>query len=266
MSFILDALKKSETDRQRQASPALFEVKVATPRRKFPMWAAALAVLLGVNVLALAWVMLRKPDTPPVTQAATTATASAAPASAGTDYPGMVTVQIPVGTASSVTVGPNTPAGGVVAPSGTAPLTEEPLLAGQEPAVPPDYDAGDYRPALTPEQAGAIAAARRSGALPSRDEVIAQGSPIPNLRLDLHVYDANPENRFVFINMRKLKEGESLPEGCARGPDHAARARSFRYRGTRFSLDGQLGLGGELLDLGGGEAVDDPLLHLPCAE
>ena len=53
MSFILDALKKSETDRQRQASPALFEVKVATPRRKFPLWAAALAVLLGVNVLAL---------------------------------------------------------------------------------------------------------------------------------------------------------------------------------------------------------------------
>jgi len=36
VSFILDALKKSETDRQRQASPALFEVKVAAPRRKLP--------------------------------------------------------------------------------------------------------------------------------------------------------------------------------------------------------------------------------------
>ena len=29
MSFILDALKKSESDRQRQSGPALFEVKVA---------------------------------------------------------------------------------------------------------------------------------------------------------------------------------------------------------------------------------------------
>ena len=29
MSFILDALKKSESDRQRQSAPALFEVKVA---------------------------------------------------------------------------------------------------------------------------------------------------------------------------------------------------------------------------------------------
>ena len=57
MSFILDALKKSENDRQRQASPALFEVKVAQPRRKFPVWAAALAVLLGVNMIALAWVL-----------------------------------------------------------------------------------------------------------------------------------------------------------------------------------------------------------------
>ena len=73
MSFILDALKKSETDRQRQASPALFEVKVAAPRRKFPMWAVALAVLFGVNVLALAWVLLRKPDAPPTAQAATAA-------------------------------------------------------------------------------------------------------------------------------------------------------------------------------------------------
>ena len=37
MSFILDALKKSETDRQRQASPALFEVKVAAPRFRLRM-------------------------------------------------------------------------------------------------------------------------------------------------------------------------------------------------------------------------------------
>ena len=44
MSFILDALKKSENDRQRQSAPALFEVKVAAPRRRFPLWAVALAV------------------------------------------------------------------------------------------------------------------------------------------------------------------------------------------------------------------------------
>ncbi len=236
MSFILDALKKSETDRQRQASPALFEVKVAAPRRKFPMWAVALAVLLGVNVLALGWVLLRRADASPTAQATPTA-APAAPGAADASKPGMVTVQIPVGTASSVTVGPNTPASGIVAPVGTPPLVDEPLLEGQEPAVPPDYDTRDYRPAMTPEQAGAIAAARRSGAPPSRDEVLAQGSQLPDLRLDLHVYDANPMNRFVFINMRKLKEGETLPEGV-RVDQITPRGAELSYRGTRFTIDG----------------------------
>ena len=43
--------------------------------------------------------------------------------------------------------------------------------------------------------------------------MLAQGAQLPDLRLDLHVYDADPSKRFVFINMRKLREGESLPEG-----------------------------------------------------
>lgn len=240
MSFILDALKKSETDRQRQASPALFEVKVAAPRRKFPFWAAALAVLLGVNMVALAWVLMRNKEEPMTASAAMSSAApaaQAAPATPATAQPGMVTVQIPVGSTSSVTVGPNAPAAGALAPAATAPLSEEPVLAGQEPAVPPDYEARDYRPAITAEQAGAIAAARRGGTLPSRDEVLAQGSTLPNLRLDLHVYDANPVNRFVFINMRKLKEGESLPEGV-RVEQITPTGAQLSYRGTHFTLDG----------------------------
>ena len=64
MSFILDALKKSENDRQHQSSPALFEVKVAAPRRRFPVWAVALAVLLGINALVLGWVLLSVPSGP----------------------------------------------------------------------------------------------------------------------------------------------------------------------------------------------------------
>lgn len=233
MSFILDALKKSETDRQRQSSPALFEVKVAAPRRKFPLWAAGLAVLLGVNVLVLAWVLLRKASAPEAAPPAVAAVTPAAPAAAGNSQ--SITVQIPVGTASSVTVGPNTPAGSVVAPA-TAPPGDEPLLEDAVPAVPPDYDARDYRPAMTAEEAGAIAAARRSGALPSRDEVLAQGNPLPELRLDLHVYDPNPANRFVFINMRKLKEGDSLPEGV-RVDQITPTGAQLSYQGKRFALD-----------------------------
>ena len=95
MSFILDALKKSETDRQRQAAPALFEVKVAAPRRKFPLWAVGLAVLLGVNVLVLGWLLLRRPgnSAAPLAQAAPAAAQNVAqPMAANSAPPGMVTV------------------------------------------------------------------------------------------------------------------------------------------------------------------------------
>src|SRR5579883_2157727 len=61
MSFILDALKKSESDRQRQSGPSLFEVKVAPPRRALPLWAMAIAVLLGINVIVVSWMLLRHP-------------------------------------------------------------------------------------------------------------------------------------------------------------------------------------------------------------
>src|ERR1700691_3948626 len=59
MSFILDALKKSESDRQ--SGPALFEVKVTPPRPRFPYWALALAVLLVINIAVGAWVFLHRP-------------------------------------------------------------------------------------------------------------------------------------------------------------------------------------------------------------
>src|SRR6185436_17356062 len=85
MSFILDALKKSENDRQRQASPALFEVKVAAPRRRFPLWAVGLAVLLGVNFIAVGWVLLRQP--PAVENPASVAPAIATPLAAATSSP-----------------------------------------------------------------------------------------------------------------------------------------------------------------------------------
>ena len=69
MSFILDALKKSEADRQRQTAPALFEVKVAAPRRRFPIWAIAVGALLAVNLLIVLWIVLRQPATSGATRA-----------------------------------------------------------------------------------------------------------------------------------------------------------------------------------------------------
>ncbi len=239
MSFILDALKKSETDRQRQSSPALFEVKVAAPRQRFPTWAVGVVVLLGINALVLAWLLLRNPAPEPELAASPPAAPASAPVAQNTQsgatmtLPATVTVTIPPGAGVNVSSGQAQP--GVIAPSPEPPLAEEPLLSSQEPVVPPDYDARDYQPALSPAQASAAAASRSD--VPSRDEVLAQGASLPDLRLDLHVYDSDPASRFVFINMRKLREGDSLPEGV-RVDEITQRGAKLSFRGTTFTLEG----------------------------
>ena len=247
MSFILDALKKSETDRQRQSAPALFEVKVAAPRRRFPAWAAGVAALLVVNLVVLAWLLLRKPEVAPSAAAVPPPSAPApspgngiAPArspAGEVTVPATVTFQVNVPANSLSAATATAPDAGLVAPSSAPPLVEEPLLSGKETPIPPDYDAADYQPAITPEQAGATAAARRAGQLPSRDEMLAKGAPLPDLRLDLHVYDPDPAKRFVFINMRKLREGDSLPEGV-RVDEITQSGATLSFQGNRFALGG----------------------------
>src|SRR5437763_7573136 len=87
MSFILDALKKSESDRQRQSGPALFEVKLAPPRTGLPPWGLAVGALLLVNLGVVMWMLLRHaatpaPGTPPVAAAGASAPPLPAPATA----------------------------------------------------------------------------------------------------------------------------------------------------------------------------------------
>ncbi len=110
------------------------------------------------------------------------------------------------------------------------------MLSTGEVPVPPDYDANDYAPAVSRAEANAVAQ-RRAGFLPTRDDILAKGTELPNLKLDLHVYAENPDERFVFINMRKLREGDSLPEGV-RVDAVTPQGADLSYRGTRFTLEG----------------------------
>jgi general secretion pathway protein B len=54
MSFILDALRKSESERQRDATPTLSRAPFATVRREAPLWVWLVIGLLAVALLALA--------------------------------------------------------------------------------------------------------------------------------------------------------------------------------------------------------------------
>ena len=61
---------------------------------------------------------------------------------------------------------------------------------------------------------------------------------LPELRLDLHVYAAKPAERYAFINMHKVREGDLTPEG-ARVMQITSEGVVLEYRGTEFLLGHQ---------------------------
>jgi len=105
MSFILDALKKSESDRQRQGGPALFEVKVAPPRHALPPWAVAIAVLLLANLGVVAWFLLRHTPAPAAGEAAA-ATRVPVPARAEAAPPAATAMNTPAAAAPAAAPAP----------------------------------------------------------------------------------------------------------------------------------------------------------------
>ena len=65
MSFILDALKKSENERQRQTGPSLADITVIRRRNERPWWAFAVGALLALNLMVLVVVLMRNGDAKP---------------------------------------------------------------------------------------------------------------------------------------------------------------------------------------------------------
>ena len=244
MSFILDALKKSESDRQRQGGPALFEVKVAPPRHALPSWAVAIAVLLVANLGIVAWLLLRHAAAPdaapgparalpalPAAQAEPAAPApapppaSAAPAAAAAPRSVMTTTAAAPAPALAAREAP-APAAAAAHPAAAADATAEP-------ASNPD----DFAPAAEPRASGGLGRVKRAtdAGVPLYQQLAAApGSQIPQLRLDLHAYAERAEDRWVLINMHKLREGESL-QGVHVDritPDGAV----LSYQGSQFLL------------------------------
>jgi general secretion pathway protein B len=257
MSFILDALKKSEVERQRQAIPGLMDSRPLPPRAKFPLWAAALIALLVVNLVIFAVVLTR--HAPPATASLTAA--ATAPATAPT-----APVTAP-GAAS-----PGSPAAAAMAPAATsaaAPSPAPPASAAPDHFSPMDAAPPVYAPEIPPTQEypGTARRTARAGSssegtthhaasaapdpvltdnnpsdtemLPSINEInVAEQPALANLHLDVHVYATQPSERFVYINMRKYREGATLAEGPV-----LERIRRdgvvLNYQGLRFVLPRQ---------------------------
>jgi general secretion pathway protein B len=234
MSFILDALKKSELERQRQTVPGLVESGAARPRARLPAWAIALGLLLGVNLLVLLFVLTRsflssphvqvaaQPPPSAVDSRSTPLSAAAAPA-AGNGHPNhldppVYAPEIPA--ASPLPVEAAAPALDVRPATAGGPISmrahrRDPLLSDE------DYKVNDDE------------------LLPTINEVSLTGAQaLPELHLDVHVFATRPAERFVYVNMRKYHEGATLQEGPT-----VERIRRdgviLSYQGLRFLLPRQ---------------------------
>lgn len=236
MSFILDALKKSETDRQRQSGPSLFEVKVAPPRRRLPVWAVAIAVLLGINLVLVGWMLLRHPPQ----RAKPAALAASSRPAAGASATAAPRQSAPASSAAAAAPQAAASAGQSRAtPTPAATAMSAPAASGAPaaPLSPPPAGVASAPPSAAPPDAASAPAAEGNGpVLPLYKQLAsAPGATLPQLHLDLHVYATNPRKRYVMINMQKLQEGDSLPDGVrvlAIRPDGV----ELSYQGTRFLL------------------------------
>jgi general secretion pathway protein B len=84
-----------------------------------------------------------------------------------------------------------------------------PPEASAEPGSNPD----DFAPAAEPPPSGSLGRVKRGtdAGVPLYQQLIATpGTQLPQLRLDLHAYAERAEDRWVLINMHRLREGESL--------------------------------------------------------
>jgi general secretion pathway protein B len=203
VSFILDALRKSEHERQRSAVPGLSQVPVATPQPQLPRWAVVVMGALAGVVLVLGvawWQTVRAPEP---------AGAAARTVERGLELPPPATAVPPQATISSRPSGPFAPA---AAPSLAAAAGATPTPANATPAaVDPSAPAAASSVSLS---APARFDVPTDGVtLPSAAALAAEGIAVPPLRLELHAFSSRPHERFVFINGRKYVEGERLVEG-----------------------------------------------------
>ncbi|MEX1994133.1 MAG: general secretion pathway protein GspB [Steroidobacteraceae bacterium] len=216
MSFILDALRKSEIERQRQSGPSIAELPVARDDRRLPVALLAIGVLLAVNVGVLLFFLLRdgaEPAAPEPAGNMAAANGAAAPVvhpAAAMPAPAVVT---PPQTESP-------PMQVAVAPFESATLPP----AAPDPTLLPDAPVAAPKAGVTYTPAPVAA-----------DPLAAQAAGLPELTVDLHVFTDDPARRAVFINGRRYTQGATILEGPV-VEEITRDGAVLNYRGRRFLL------------------------------
>lgn len=220
MSFILDALRKSELERQRQTGPMIAELPIAREDPRLPWAMLAIGLLIALNVGVLLYFLLR--DTPPPVAA------TAAPAVAA------VPVTAPAAAAPAAATPAPLPAHelAVEAAGANEDSPVERAVPGPEslPPAAPDPTLLPIAPTAEVTQLPAVVLP------PSIEELPAQATAgLPELSMDLHIYTDDPARRAVFINGRRYQQGAVLVEGPT-VEEITREGAVLRHRGQRFLL------------------------------
>jgi general secretion pathway protein B len=231
MSYILDALKKSDQQRQRGATPTLQTAQsIEPPRQTRRAWLYP-TLALAVAAIAFALGSLRPWRTEAVVVAA----------------PGELPVAAPVASPAAPPAVASSPQTPPAAPNTAATQT----TAAKEPAriasVEPPPRAMPARPPALP---GDAPAAQKAAAPPASaavkddktpdDKVVALAdlpaslrAELPPMNITVHAYSRTPKDRLVGVNDKLLREGDTLTPDLVLEritPD----GMIFSYKGSRF--------------------------------
>ena len=209
MSYILDALRKSDQQRQRGTTPTLLiaQATAAEPRQPpYFIYGLLAAVLVGAGIV-IGWLHRSKLEPP----AAQTIAAKPLEPSARQTAPAPVTPAGPAQFLSSART-PATPPKSVTAAAEDAltPVSEKPVNTG-----------GPTDPMQVPK-------VMTIGELPAsiRQE-------LPGMQISLHLHSTKPGNSFVSINNQMLQEG-AYPAPGLRLEQITPDGMIFSYKGYRF--------------------------------
>lgn len=204
MSYILDALRKSEQERQRGKVPDLHsyvdERAPEAPRRNIWPWVTAAVVVVNAGVVAMLWSPSPTPEALPAEPvvapppALVSAPAEAAPAVQMAPPPAQVAAAEAAPAPRPEPV-PNTVVVDQRLPVQSTPTVVSPQMANVEPEEPL------YPPAPSVAY------------LPQLEELpFSERANVPDMTFSSHMYSSIPRFRSIIINGKRLKEGEYFTE------------------------------------------------------
>ena len=243
MSYILDALRKADQQRQRGAAPTLLmgQLTEAVPKQPARLYYGLLAaVLLGAGML-IGWLRPWQAEPPAAKVAAAT------PADASMRQPVPARSDMASAPAPGAQVQGATPAAQAApAPSSiAAPVAAAaPAPAAVKSPLPASARAkagGEPQDAVVPAQAAALPDQRPGAAdsAPAQQVIsmaelpLALQQELPPMTISVHAYSGRPADRLVGINNRMLREGDSVAPGL-KLEQITQEGMVFGYKGYSF--------------------------------